>query len=518
MKLTIGIIEKFPCWDISLSQIGLSVEKVQSDWKNLIDLYAVVIVTRTGDQQEKENLLHYVSEGGAILIEADNAEWLLGIKTLPAFIKYVEPAEDIIFKGIIPGFIDTRLLIPAKATHLQGNSRKKLVQVIQYGNGHILILPGLLSKSILDTKVRRRNFPTRGPLFPSERVSRRSKQTIREIIQRSLEYLHLVRGIPFVTLWVFPEGAQRLFNLRIDTDLASREKIDALYSLCQKHQIGATWFVETESSRNSIDQFVTMENQEIGLHCYRHHVYHNFIRNEINIKTGKKVLSQHRINPAGYAAPFGLWNVSLAKAIELHGFLYSSEFCLDYDNLPFHPYLGNRFTSVLQIPVHPITTGCLLNAHHSKENIKNYFNDLIKINMEHHLPLFIYDHPSNANLNALNWLLKTIRKRDFRDITLADYARWWAKRMETRWFGNWENNKLTLDLPSVDSSVWLSIQRSSTEWAVVKMKQQIDLTEVEWKKRRLRRKIRIHMSERNALTRKMVFNDILHTYWKFRYR
>jgi len=517
MKLTVGITEWLPHWEMVLCQIGVSTEIVKSVEEIAPNLFATIIVTQKGDQREKDALLHYITEGGAIIIEADTAKWLLGIKTLPAFIKNVEPMDDSIFKGILPGFIDASLILPDKATHLDDNAGKKLVKKINYGNGYVIILPGSLTKSVLDTKVRRRNFPTPGPLLPSERVSRRSKQTIREIIQRSLEYLHMMRELPFVSLWFFPDGASTLFNLRIDTDFGAQTQVESLYDLCQKYEIPATWFIETFSSKNWIENYKKMKNQEIGLHCFRHHVFPDFKRNEKDIKSGKNTLSRVKIHPAGYAAPFGLWNVSLAKAIEHHGFVYSSEFCLDYDNLPFYPYLGNRFSSVLQIPVHPITTSCLRNAHHSKEDQKKYFKNLFKLKMEHHLPLFVYDHPSNANLSVLNWLLKTIRKQDIPIIPLVEYANWWTNRAAMKWFVKWDRGIVNIDVPSVDSSVWLLIKKSITEWTVVEMKQSIDLNKVEWKKSRLRKKFKTPMSERHTLNRKMVINDILHTYWKHRY-
>jgi len=517
MKLTVGITEKFPHWELILGQIGIPTETVTTDLKITTDQYATIIVTRIGEPWEKDALLHYIAEGGATLIEADVARWLLGIRTVPAYIKYVEPVGDPIYKGILSGFIDASLTLPKKATVLESDSGKKLVQIIRHGNGLVLILPGSLSKAILDTKVRRRNFPTRKPLLPSERVTRRSKQTIREIIQRSLEYLYIVRELPFVSLWPLPNGAQTLFNLRIDTDFASQENVDTLYDLCQKYRITATWFVETQSSQDWISKYANMEYQEIGLHCYRHHVFPNFIRNEMDIKRGIKILSQHRIRPSGYAAPFGQWNVPLAKAIEHHGFLYSSEFCLDYDNLPFHSHLGDRFTHVLQVPVHPIATSCLRNARHSKEDMKKYFKDLLKICIEHHLPFFIYDHPSNANLDVLNWLFKTVRKQDIPVVSLIEYAEWWNKRAKIEWTVDLDKDRIVIDHTSIDSSIWLLIRKSMTGWSVVEMKDTINLNTVEWRKRRLGKAIRTPMSERTALTRKMVIRDILHMYWKHRY-
>ena len=85
-------------------------------------------------------------------------------------------------------------------------------------------------------------------------------------------------------------------------------------------------------------QFSSMKNQEIALHCYHHKVSKNYYYNESNIKEGIEIFNKAEIPLFGYAAPYGEWNFNIAKAIEQANFIYSSEFTLDYDNLPFYPY------------------------------------------------------------------------------------------------------------------------------------------------------------------------------------
>ena len=120
-----------------------------------------------------------------------------------------------------------------------------------------------------------------------------------------------------------------------------------------------------------MEQFSGMQNQEIGLHCYNHKVtnQHNSIKLDVN--KGIYILNKANIPFCGYAAPYGEWNIPLANAMEEADFTYSSEFTLDYDNLPFYPYLNSRFSSVLQVPIHPICLGRLKNAHHNEDDIIN---------------------------------------------------------------------------------------------------------------------------------------------------
>lgn len=517
MRLTVGVTDLLPQWKLLLGQIGVPVQIVNMNQTVKPDDFSAVVIPRLTGTHKKDALLQYLSEGGSILMEADVAEWLLGISTVPAHVTYVTTEGDPIFAGILPGFVNGSFRLPRHGSALESDSGKKLVQILSRGKGSVLVLPSSLSRCVLDTRVRRRNFPSRGPLLPSERVSRQSKHTVREIIQRSLEYLYMKRGLPFVSLWPFPDGAKTLFNFRIDTDFASRENVDDMYELCHRHKIPATWFVETQSSNEGLSRFVEMENQEIGLHCYRHRVFSDFVRNEEDLKKGIRLLSAHRIRPKGYAAPFGQWNVPLTKALEHRGFTYSSEFCLDFDNLPFYPYLGDRFSPVLQVPIHPIATSRLRNAHHSDGQMKDYFKDMMEAHITHRLPIFVYDHPSKANLEVLNWLFKTVRKQNIPVVSLKEYAAWWEKRASIRWTAKWDKGKVIIEDSSSDSSVSLLIRRSMKEWGNVSMRHEVDLGELDWKGRKSKHKTITPMSERNALNRKMIVNDILHHYWKRRY-
>jgi len=456
--------------------------------------------------------LHYIKSGGSILIEADIAEWLFNIDIVLVFVRTIESDYGPIFNGVLPGFIQTKLFLSRKADLLETGSGKKLVQIYTSGKGTALILPGGFSKTILDTKIRRRNFSTSAENLPSERVARISKHTIREVIQKSLENLHFVRQLPFISLSPFPNGKRSIFNLRIDTDFASEKEIESFYQLCLKHEISATWFVETKSAKDRMEQFSQMQNQEIGLHCFQHKVSDKYSFNKSDIHSGTEILNKANIPFWGYAAPYGEWNISQAKAIEQAEFIYSSEFSLDYDNLPFFPYLNDHFSSALQIPVHPISLGRLKNAMHSEMEIKNYYKNVIRNRIDHDQPIFIYDHPTSANVNSINWLVEYIHKQNIQNCSLRDYAQWWKKRLEVKWGAKFNNGKVEMQWPQVKPSIYLNIKKSPQEVSVVKITKVINLNDIKWEKKKLSSVLTTPISVRIKPNRKMIFNDILYFY------
>ena len=196
MRLMVGITQLLPEWEIIIQQIGVPYKIISLTKSFSSDQYSIIIVTKRETKIKKDILLHYINSGGSILTDADIAEWLFGIDTFLAFVDFIE-SDDPIFNGVLPGFIQTKLLLPQRANMLKSGSGKRLAQIYTSEKGTAVILPGGFSNMILDTRIKRRNFPTRESNLPSERVARISKHTIREVVQKSLEHLHFIRGLPF---------------------------------------------------------------------------------------------------------------------------------------------------------------------------------------------------------------------------------------------------------------------------------------------------------------------------------
>jgi hypothetical protein len=234
------------------------------------------------------------------------------------------------------------------------------------------------------------------------------------------------------------------------------------------------------------------------------------------MRIGTSILRKNGITPRGYAGPFGEWNTTLAKALEHRGFEYSSEFALDYDNLPFYPFLGERSSFVMQIPIHPISTGTLRNARHSTEEMKNYFEIIMEDHLAGRLPLFIYDHPANPDHETLDWLFQTVKDRKIPAMTMGQYADWWKIRTETHWSARLENGHLQLSSSNLGDSVKIEVFQSDKCHTIAEKNSDLELTKTAWRTTEAKTNRQPHISILHRLNRKMIFNDILHTYWKYK--
>ena len=257
-----------------------------------------------------------------------------------------------------------------------------------------------------------------------------------------------------------------------------------------------------------------MQNQEIGLHCYRHKVFNNFRKNNLNLQKGVSILKKNGIENLGFASPFGVWNTALSDSINKLNFKYSSEFGLDYDNLPFFPIMNkNKFSNVLQIPIHPICVGSLKNSKHNSEKIKKYFENIIKNHTSNNLPIFIYDHPKQFEEKILKWLFNKINELNFPSLTLQDYAEWWKQRLKIKWKAKIKNNKIILDYENWNESVFLKVSKLNMKSIILNKNNLPDIKNFKWEIDNPIQSLN-NIEELNKINRKIITNNILQFYWK----
>ena len=456
MKLQVGITTSQPCWEILLKQIGVPFQEIPNESAINSEEFVSIIVTGGKNIFNKNILLSYLKEGGTLLMEADTAKQLFGIPITITYIKFINPENDDIFSQSPLCDVYQWCSVAKQANRLKDESGHYTCFEQFISDGKIIVFPSGFSSLLSDDSITRKNFYSQyGKKETNERVSRISKGSIRFYIQSALEDLFHFRKAPFVSLWHFPEGERTIFGFRIDTDFGTREQIMNLYNACIENGIRATWFVETLSSKKWIDVFATFQNQEIGLHCYKHKIFNTYKENFESLSEGLRVLKEAKIFPKGFAAPYGEWNKELGRVIEHLGFSYSSEFGYAYDALPFAP-CGNNITSkAYQIPIHPISFGRLSAGAHSDGEMIKYYLDVISQKIKLFEPIILYTHPGEQRFNILSTLFKNIHELNIPVYTLGEYAAWWKKRAALKFTALLKNGKILIDTKHSDPSMWI---------------------------------------------------------------
>jgi len=477
MNLRIGILGGHAGWHVLLQQIGVPHAVITDSL--LPDEFSAVVVSDMVDDRESEMLRQYLVLGGAVLCSVKVYARIRQITAQLAHIDYLYPAHDSVFYSL--GIVDiyARCQLAWNANELKTNRGSFAARVGTQVDDLVIALPFDPSVLILDHRAAIKSFYSPERRLPFETVSKVSKGEIRTLVLRCLELLHHRRGLPFVHLWNFPNGARSLFCLRIDTDNGTYEQLKNLSLVVHQNGISATWFVDAKSHAKFIKSFIEMNEQEIGVHCFNHETYPDYERNVQNIRKAQELLRSSGFRLQGFAAPFGTWNNELGRAIIDCGFEYSSEFSYDYDNLPSLPQLHDG-NGVLQVPIHPICIGSLKVHGYKSEQMIRYFVNVVERKIAVHEPIIFYHHPRDMHLDVLKWLFKEMHYEKVPTKTMGEYASWWKMRTASIPELQYVNGKLHLQGIRSDRSLYVRLAQPDGTEAIVPASEQIVLEAVRW--------------------------------------
>jgi len=428
MKINIGLYNLNPGWEMLLDQEGVPYEIIGPEIKELnIADFPCLIIHNSSYLKDPKLIIEFIKDGGLVLFESKIYAEVFNKKVQSKNTKYICPENGSIFAslGIIDFYTQFNII-----KNISNNFLDQKLQIFKgiIGKGAICVVPFAVNELLTNYKSSRKKFPADRNELPSEIVSSVSRGKIRKLIQLILKELFSYRELPFIQKWYYNTEHESCFIFRVDTDFSKAEDAAELYKICAGNGINATWFIDTESEEKTKNTYGSMEDQEIAFHCDRHRVFNDYKLNYHYITTGLNKLEKHGISVSGYAAPFGEWNTELASVIEKLGFSYSSEFSLAYDDLPFFPHFNGRKSSVLQIPAHPISLGRLRRSHFSKNEMYEYYRDIIDRKRKNQDPIIIYHHPAHKHFEVFNKVFNYIKFLKLPVLNLQQFAVWWKYR------------------------------------------------------------------------------------------
>jgi hypothetical protein len=351
--------------------------------------------------------------------------------------------------------------------------------------GWAVLLPFDPGAAMCDFRTGKKTFYSRHERLPAEKVSLVAKGEVRHIVREALEYLHLMRGIPYVHLWYFPEDALNVFAFRVDSDAAQWNDVETLHRLAQEKGTNLSWFLDVKSHESWLSHFAAMVGQEIGVHCYEHRVEQSTGANLLNFGKAKKILEAVGFKPEGFAAPFGVWTPDLAVVTQELGFRYSSEFSFAYDTLPLSPATSAEVFGVPQIPIHPICIGSLRQVGYTARQMQEYFTMATQWKMERREPLFFYHHPSHHGWETVSAILNASTTKGIRPMTLGQFAHWWDQRSkvhpEIRSEARWLHLDPASTVQADESEVWMRVVRHGGQEAIIPLTGRVELDHLTWR-------------------------------------
>jgi hypothetical protein len=429
VRIRIGLLQSSAGWEEYLRQEGVPFSSVVFPDQDLTpDRFSVLVVNRPLTRGECESVDRYVREGGAVAGYALYLRGVCGVETRSELLEFLVGEGKAPFDSLMLLDLGLEGEIPREASTVRTQHHAHAIAAGSRDKGAVVIFPFDPEEALCDERSTTKNFYSRLDRLPAERVSLVAKGEVRHLLHSALVYLHAVRGIPYVHLWYYPGRSRNIFAFRVDTDFASKESIDELYSVARSHAAGMTWFMDVRSHEPLLPHFASMIGQEIGVHCYDHRVDNHDGANLANFGRAKRALEDAGFRVEGFAAPLGIWNPSVARVTKELGFLYSSEFSWAYDTLPGHAVVRDRQQGVLQVPIHPICIGSLRRAGYNERQMTEYFGLMVQWKLARNEPLIFYHHPSHGHPGVVDALFDVVGESGIPGVLMSEYARWWRLR------------------------------------------------------------------------------------------
>jgi hypothetical protein len=279
---------------------------------------------------------------------------------------------------------------------------------------------------------------TVGAWTVSEKVGRFPKAVIRRRVLGRLREAIMAAGGVWIRVAPFPYPYRSAFSFRADLDESVPEDYHRFAASRVPLDGCCTHFVSTYAYNHHADVLSDLKGQDTQSHGHFHHVYRDPEANRMNLERSHRILRSSGFEPVGFAAPHGRWRRDLDDQLEDLGYLFSSDFQIGYDDFPFYPWKGDRFSRVLQIPVHPVCEGLFLEAGvDDPELIGAYFRDVVQTRLAAGELAVIYGHPERR-LGRMPAILTMLGQAIDQEplawrATFSKLARWWRWREARRW-------------------------------------------------------------------------------------
>ena len=271
-----------------------------------------------------------------------------------------------------------------------------------------------------------------------ERMARYDKAAIRRTLIDRLRRDVVAAGGIWARLAAFPFPYRSAFNLRIDLDEPNAADYARFAQARRPLDDCSTHFVSTAAYGHLPGVLTDLRRVDVQSHGHFHHVYRDVASNRRNLDRAQAILAEAGFGPIeGFAGPHGRWNAGLDGLLEALDYRYSSDFQLGYDDRPFFPWRGDRFSRVLQVPVHPLCEGAFFEAGGSARQVADHLVATVRAAIAAGESAFVYGHPE-GRLGRYPSIVTALAEAIAGEslvwrTTLTAFARWWRWRLDRQW-------------------------------------------------------------------------------------
>jgi peptidoglycan/xylan/chitin deacetylase (PgdA/CDA1 family) len=384
----------------------------------------------------------FVERGGvAVLTGASRADALLGPSVAATLTRFRPPDHDHevalpclarLFDGRGAGEIRLHQNRKARSGHLADVRPAVLARPL--GEGWLLFTGLPLATHLVASGDSLRAFTEASNV--TERVATVDKADVADTMTWMLEQAFAKLELPFVRMARYPKSAPSIFLFRVDVDGLFGPNCRILAETAEAHGVKASFYFnqrlcEAHPGDLSRDW---LRSHEVGHHADIHDLFDTVEQNTVNLRRGMEWVAQRLgVTTTGYVAPRGLWNPALDRAMAELDHIYSSDFGLDFDSLPFFTDSG-----ILQIPVHPFSPERFA-IHQEDEGLGppgggaalHHYLTALERQVARRRPAHLYGHPEvlgRMAASVLPPLFDAVARLGLPNMTVEAFARWWLQR------------------------------------------------------------------------------------------
>lgn len=384
----------------------------------------------------------FVAGGGvAVISGAPASDALFGSSVTASLLRFRPPEREReavmpclarLFRG--PGYGECRLHENRKARAGQLADIRPAVLVRSHGEGWLVFTGLPLAQHLAAGGDSLRAFADLSGV--TERVASVDKAEIVDTLTWMLRQAFAKLSLPYVRLARYPNAARSVFLFRVDVDGLFGGNCQRIADVAQAHGISGSFYFNASLCRScpGVLSRDWLASHEIGHHADRHDLFDSVEENRENLLAGMAWVKQSLgVRTTGYVAPRGLWNHALDTAMAELGHVYSSDFGLDFDSLPFLTP-----ARVLQVPVHPFSPERY--AIHQEDNglgppdaraVLDHYLSALERQVALCRPAHLYGHPEVLGRMAqtvLPDLFAAVARLKIPNMTVGAFADWWLGR------------------------------------------------------------------------------------------
>lgn len=269
----------------------------------------------------------------------------------------------------------------------------------------------------------------------TEKIFIYKEKKIKEVVAKYPKIIfgkHLVHYLSLSSdaAFLYPNNKKSIFSLRIDIDDINDLIFKKYVKLLEPFNKWVTIFCC--ASKFLGREFLLKELHKMGIdiqsHGFYHHSYRDYKNNFHNIAKAKILFEKQNITTCGFSAPMGTYNKLLMLALENLEYKYSSDFSFDYINFPHYPFIGNRFSKILQIPIFPICPELLFNEGCILKEVIEYYKNVVLSLKSARIPVIIYLH-TDSRYPEVTFFLKELldlikNDQELYKCSLSKFAEW----------------------------------------------------------------------------------------------